>query len=248
VRRRYELVGGSPLLRETQRQADALSAALGLPARIAMRLWRPSVPEALADVPPSTQVCLVPVAPFSIPVYEAAARRSLGEAESARRLVAVAPFGTHPALVAAWAEGVRAALVGAERPRVVLTAHSLPRAVVDAGDAYVRLFEQAAAAVMERLELSCVVAYQSQGASGGEWLGPTLDEELRRAAADGCASVVVAPIGFLTEHVETLYDLDIEAQARAAELGLELRRTPALGAHPGLITGLADAARAVVER
>jgi ferrochelatase len=87
------------------------------------------------------------------------------------------------------------------------------------------------------------VAFQSQGMGGGEWLGPDLGASLDAARADGKAHVIVAPIGFLADHVEILYDLDIEAKALAAERGLSLTRTRSLNAEGGLIDALENVAR-----
>jgi ferrochelatase len=127
----------------------------------------------------------------------------------------------------------------------VLTAHSLPVSVLLSGDPYQREFEASAQAISSALGVPGTIAYQSQGEGGGEWLGPTLLETFSRVAreAEGRRKVIVAPVGFLADHVETLYDLDVEARAQAESLGLEFFRTRALGADPAL----ADALAAVVQ-
>ncbi len=242
MRHRYRAVGGSPLLEETKKQAAALGAALGLPTRVAMRLWNPRIPQVLGDLGPTDHVCLVPMAPFSVQVYEDAARRSLAERGDIPELVTIAPFGSRPELISAWTETILAQLpADHSATEVILTAHSLPQQVIDAGDPYASQFEAAARQVAAGLPVPTSLAYQSQGALAGRWLGPALEEKIRDAAERGLSCLVVAPIGFLTEHIETLYDLDIEARAFTERLGLTLVRVPALGAHPGLIAALRGA-------
>ena len=125
---------------------------------------------------------------------------------------------------------------------VVLSAHSLPSIAIQRGDPYARLVEASAAAVSRGLDRSVRLCYQSQGADGGDWLGPTVRETLTAIAGAGTREVVWAPFGFLADHVETLYDLDLEARAIAEELSLSLVRVPALNLHPGLTSALAAVA------
>jgi ferrochelatase len=103
--------------------------------------------------------------------------------------------------------------------------------------------ERSAQKISARLGRSFVLAYQSQGADAGDWLGPDLRSALTAAKRRGKRRVVIGPMGFLTDHVETLYDLDIEARAWAAAFGLEFERVPALNAAPGLIAALEAVAR-----
>lgn len=252
--RRYQAIGGSPLLRVTEQQARALELESGLPVLLGMRLWEPSVEAALREAARRelTRLVLVPLAPFSVDVYAAAARRSLEAVRaelgaSTPELVACQPWGTEPAFVDAQRELLAERLAQLGECKVVLTAHSLPRAAIRAGDRYQAEVEASARAVAARLGRECELSYQSQGADGGEWLGPGLRETFERlASAPGPKTVMVSPFGFLADHVETLYDLDIEARAWATELGLTFQRVPALNTHPGLIRALgAVAARAL---
>jgi ferrochelatase len=214
-----------------------------------MRLWEPSVEAALREAARRgiTRLVLVPLAPFSVEVYGAAALRSLEAvraelAEKAPELVVCAPWGTEPAFVEAQRAALAARLPAAEASAIVLTAHSLPRAAIRAGDRYQAEVEASAKAVAERLGRACALCYQSQGADGGEWLGPDLRQTFQRLREQGVTRVTLSPFGFLADHVETLYDLDIEAQRWASASGLSLDRVPALNTAPGLIEALATVA------
>jgi ferrochelatase len=151
-----------------------------------------------------------------------------------------APYAEEPDFVAAHAELIAAR--ASPTAAVVLSAHSLPQIAIDRGDPYARLVAAAARAVSARLGRPTRLCYQSQGADGGQWLGPSVRETLTALAAEGQREVVWAPFGFLADHVETLYDLDVEARAIAEELSLSLVRVPALNLHPGLTAALAAVA------
>jgi len=248
--RRYEAIGGSPLLRVTEAQARALEAHTGLPVLLGMRLWEPSVEDAFRQAAERgiRRLVLVPLAPFSVEVYGAAARRSL---EAVRpelgsrtpELVVCEAWGCEPSFVAAHSALLAARLgIDSRQSAVILTAHSLPRAAIRAGDRYEVEVGASAQAVSARLGRACELAYQSQGADGGEWLGPDLRQTFARLSESGVRQVTLSPFGFLADHVETLYDLDIEASAWASACGLGFERVPALNTAPGLIDALAAVA------
>jgi protoporphyrin/coproporphyrin ferrochelatase len=243
LRRRYEAIGGSsPLLQTTREQAQALAKRLEAPVLVAMRLWEPGVEKALAGAAALglSRMVVMALAPFSQHVYWDAAVKVAAAAKSTIELVPSAPYAEEPDFVAAHVESIQR--YGSPTAAVVLSAHSLPRVAIERGDPYARLVEAAANAVSARLGRPARLCYQSQGADGGEWLGPTVRETLTALAAAGQREVVWAPFGFLADHVETLYDLDIEAQAIAKELSLSLVRVPALNLHPGLTAALAAVA------
>jgi protoporphyrin/coproporphyrin ferrochelatase len=165
----------------------------------------------------------------------------------------VSAWGTEPALIDAFVETIEKALegMGHETQReipIVLTAHSLPQRVIDAGDEYEIQFREMARAVagwLEMLGFSVHVAFQSQGASSEAWLGPGLAETFADLARAGARSALIAPIGFVAEHLETLYDLDIEAPVLAKKAGLErILRAKAVCDGPRFI----DALETVVRR
>ena len=242
LRRRYEAIGGSsPLLQTTREQAQALAKRLEAPVLVAMRLWEPGVERALVGAAGLglTRLVVIALAPFSQHVYWDAAVKVAAAANTSVQLVPSAPYGEEPSFVGAHVEAIRRASANAA---VVLSAHSLPNVAIQRGDPYARLVEASASAVAAQLGRPVRLCYQSQGADGGDWLGPTVRETLVALAAEGQREVVWAPFGFLADHVETLYDLDIEARAIASELSLSLVRLPALNVHQGLTSALATVA------
>ncbi|RYZ07916.1 MAG: ferrochelatase [Myxococcales bacterium] len=243
LRGRYEAIGGSsPLLQTTREQAVALAKRLEAPVLVGMRLWEPGVEQALAGAAALglSRLVVIALAPFSQHVYWQAALKIAQAAQTPIQLVPSPPYAEEPEFVAAHAE-----LITRHAPEaapLVLSAHSLPRVAIERGDPYARLVEGAANAVSARLGRPVRLCYQSQGADGGAWLGPDVRETLSALAAEGHREVAWAPFGFLADHVETLYDLDVEAKAIAAELSLSLVRVPALNLHPGLTAALATVA------
>ncbi len=155
----------------------------------------------------------------------------------------IARWSTHPGFIQAVASKVEEALRGWEgsQPVVVFTAHSLPQKVVEQGDPYAQELEESARRVAETLGLArWEVAYQSAGASAVPWLGPDVGDVVRDLARQGVRDVLVVPIGFVCDHVEILYDIDIELQALARELGVRLRRTASLNDDPTFIQALGE--------
>lgn len=246
MQRRYQAIGGSPLLAATQRQARLLEQISGYRTFVAMRLWKPTVEAVLPQIAATgvRRVCLLPLAPFSVEVYADAARRAQHRLQglgAELELVSVAAWGTQARFVRAQVEHIRRHLP--EPPfELVLTAHSLPLPVIEAGDCYAEEVAQCAQAVSAGLGCATQLAYQSQGAEG-RWLGPDLQSVLEQLAARGSQRVVLAPFGFLAEHVETLYDLDVEAASWCRRLGLEWKRVPTLGEDPEFIAALHELVR-----
>jgi ferrochelatase len=255
VTHRFEQIGGSPLMKTTAAQAEALARRLGVPVGIAGRLWPPYPAGVVADLvrQGATTLVSIPLAPQSVSVYHAQVREAAA-AHAGLDVRCAPPWGLEPALIDAFVEAIDEALARfpeAERAQVpvILSAHSLPRRVIDAGDAYEREFRAMAAAVESALAAhhanAVRVAFQSQGMDGGEWLGPDLPATFASLAGDGARAVVVAPIGFVADHVETLYDLDIEAPGIAAKAGLtRFERAPAMNVRPRFL----DALEAVTRR
>jgi ferrochelatase len=258
LRRHYEAIGGRSPLNEISAQiADKLQRVLRVRVAWASRLWKPAVRDVIQSLAREgvERVAMVPLAQHSAQIYAADARRA---AEGVGLTIACAPnWGQSPALCAAFASRIAAALAVSpdlRRTTLVMSAHSLPRAVVDAGDPYEREMRAAAESIAgivnRRLgrAVHWTVAFQSQGATDPadgsvEWLGPDLKAALDDVEARGDRHVVVAPVGFLADHVEILYDLDIEARSVAAERGLSYARTPSLNADDDLVEAIAGVAR-----
>ena len=259
----YRRLGGaSPLLEMSRAQAAALEARLGDGAAgevrvfIAMRYWHPRADETAVAVK-----AFAPEKVILLPLYPQFSTTTTGSSLVEWRRVATAVWAggaylralccypTDGALVAAHAALLARALETVGRsapPRVLFSAHGLPKRVVAGGDPYVWQVEATARAVAHLLAgLDWVVCYQSK-VGPLEWVGPAIAGELRRAAADG-ASVVVVPIAFVSEHAETLVELDMQYAAMAKELGVPAYvRVPALGVCEGFIDGLAGLARAAL--
>jgi ferrochelatase len=259
VTRRFERIGGSPLMRITQAQADALAARLNLPVRVAGRLFHPYPKDVIAELHASGARTIVslPLAPQSVHVYHAAVREAAA-AYPDLTLREVPPWGLEPALIDAFVESIDETLESAPAPEsersaipIVLTAHSLPVRAIQAGDPYEAQFRAMASAVEDRLRARgnpTFVAFQSQGMTGDAWLGPDLPETFSRVAAAGARGVLIAPIGFVADHVETLYDLDIEARPIAERAGLtRFLRAPAMNTRARFIDALDAIARRALE-
>jgi ferrochelatase len=238
VRSRYAAIGGSsPLTKWTRVQAEALQAALGTPVFFGMRNWRPFVKESMeqaraAGIQRLACVCLAPqYAEMSIGLYMRHAQAAAGGIE----LVWAHSYHDEPTLLAAFAERL-AGVAG----RVLFTAHSLP--------APNERYEQEARATAAGVARAAGIAdwdfaFQSQGMSGGQWLGPTVESCLDRYAAEGLRAVTLQPVGFVCDHVEILYDVDIHFRDYAATRGIALHRPESLNGSPRFTAALAEVAR-----
>ena len=256
-----EMPGGrSPLAELTFAQARGLEQALAqsgpaLPVFVGMRNWHPFLHETLAEMAGkgARRALAVILSPLRT---DASWDRYMQDVAEARARVAGAPevgfapaWFESPRFVAAVADRARAAL--AEVPadarastRLVFTAHSVPTAMA-AASPYVSDLNAASRAVVRRLgHTQWSIAYQSRSGSPRQpWLEPDIGDALRRLAADGARHVVVVPIGFVCDHVEMLYDLDVEARRVAASAGLALHRAAAVNDHPEFVAMLADLVR-----
>ncbi len=254
LRRRYEAIGGaSPLTARTREQAEALErrlAACGRPVPVyfAMRNWRPFIREVMARIRADgierlVVICLAPqYSRASIGLYYRRVQEAITDLGMNAEIVWTRTFHDHPLLVEAYAEKL-APLAGGRR--VLFTAHSLPERILEAGDPYDREARATAAAVARRLGLEqWDFAYQSQGATDEPWLGPTVESVLDRYAAERVREAVLAPIGFVADHLEILYDVDIHFVTYARERGIRLLRPESLNASPTFIAALAEIARA----
>lgn len=253
--------GGSPLVALTEAQGLALKTALGdlgrVEVAVAMRYWHPFADEAARAVKrfDPDRIVLLPLYPQYSTTTSASSLKDWHRAARAVGLakptVAVCCYPREGGFIAAQARLVMVGLAEASvlvpgvRPRVLFSAHGLPKRVVDDGDPYqvhVETTARAIAAAAGIAEGNYVVCYQSK-VGRLEWLGPDTEHEIQRCGADGVPAVVV-PIAFVSEHSETLYELDIDYRARAKAAGVPAYvRVPAVGTEPEFIEGLARLVR-----
>jgi ferrochelatase len=236
---RYRRIGGrSPLDEITEAQRAGLERELGLPVYVGMKHWRPRIAEAVEAALASGAETLVGLvlAPhysrLSIAGYHERLKSALhGRAE----LVFVESWHDHEPFLDLLASRVR----GFDG-HVVFTAHSLPERILGDGDPYRDQLLETSRLVAERAGLAdWSFAFQSASATGEPWLGPDILEELQTLAANGQRRVLVCPVGFVSDHLEILWDLDIEAREKAAEVGLELERIESLNDDPEFVRALA---------
>lgn len=258
IKNRYACIGGrSPILEKTKAQAAALQTALGgnghFAAAVGMRHWQPRIAEALAafrDQSIERVVGLV-MAPhysrMSIDLYFSKVDEQRGDLE----IAPIREWHLLPGLVTALAERIRTALERFPREQraavpLLFTAHSLPRRILDTGDPYPSQLAETVAAVVDRIGArEHHFAYQSAGRTGEPWLGPDAGEAVDALATAGHRAVLVVPIGFTCEHVEVLYDVDVELRQQARGKGVHLERIEMVNDHPTMIAGLADAVSGV---
>lgn len=237
---RYRRIGGrSPLDDVTEAQRAALERELGVPVFVGMKHWRPRIAEAVESALAGGAGRIVGL--VLAPHYS---RLSIGEYRE--RLDAAVAERAEIVLVESWHDHPGFLDVVADRVRgtdawVVFTAHSLPERILDEGDPYREQLHETSRLVAERAGLDqWSFAFQSASPTGEPWLGPDILEELDRLHAAGERKVLVAPVGFVSDHLEILWDLDIEARERAAELGLELDRIESLNDDPAFVRALAE--------
>ena len=269
ITHRYGLIGKSPLTGLTLEQGRLLGASVGLPVYVGMRNWKPYIPDVVAQmradgVERMIAVCLAPQnSRTSVGLY----RRYLMAAADGMEIDFVEGWAEHPLLAEAFADRLRAVW----RPElpVLFTAHSVPCRTIQGAqppaedapqlvpmkltnepDPYPIDAKKTAAAVAAKFadagltEDRWFFAFQSQGMSGGPWIGPAVEDTLKALRAAGETEVLIQPIGFLCDHVEILYDIDIGFREFGESIGLKISRPESLNSSPILIEALADVVRA----
>jgi ferrochelatase len=240
---RYRLIGGSsPLAEITERQRAALDRELQIPVHVGMKHSAPRIAEAVKAAEAGGADLIVGV--VLAPHYSA-----LSIAGYRDRLEAALVVGTELRFVESWYDhgpylDVLADRVRGTHAHVVFTAHSLPARILAAEDPYRDQLLETSRLIAERAGLErWSFAFQSASETGEPWLGPDILEELDELHMRGVRDVLVAPVGFVSDHLEILWDLDVEARERAAELGLELDRIESLNDDPAFIRALAELVR-----
>ena len=252
VKHRYGLIGRSPLTDLTLRQGDLLARELGLPVYVGMRNWKPFVADAvramtLDGVKRAVVICLAPQnSRTSVGLY----RSALGNGVPFT-IDFVESWHDHPLLIEGFAEKLRSGLerarhdMGTKIP-IIFTAHSVPQRTITEGDPYEEQAKETASLVARQAQLSPEdwrFAFQSQGMSGGAWLGPTVEATIINLKEKGHRGVFLQPIGFLCDHVEVLYDIDVGFKQFAEKEGVRLWRAESLNDSLLLAKALADIAR-----
>ena len=253
VERRYTMIGRSPLTEITLQQGRLLAAKLRLPVYVGMRNWHPYIADVLRQMVTNTVryavvICLAPQnSRTSVGLYRAALRSCT---DPELRFDFVESWHDQPQLIEAFAEKLRTGRDKVQREMgkvvpVIFTAHSVPERTILQGDPYETQAGETARLVARAAHLEPVewrLAFQSQGMSGGAWLGPTVEATLMDLKRSGYSGVFIQPIGFLCDHIEVLYDIDIVFHQFAEREGIRLWRAESLNDSPLLISALADLA------
>jgi ferrochelatase len=259
LKQRYRRVGGrTPLLEITRSQADALEKKLlreGMPARVSfgMKHWHPFVEDVVekisADNPPIlVGVALAPhYSKLSIGGYEDSVRRGLARKNSNVQFVMVKSWHTQLSLIKALSARVSNGLheMTESGPTIVVfTAHSLPLRAVSIDDPYrAQLLETSQLVAIDANVTDWDFAFQSASGPHGNWLGPSLKDKISELSMRKIKQILLCPVGFVSDHLEILYDLDVEAKEYANSLGITLSRVSSLNADPLFIEALAAVVR-----
>jgi protoporphyrin/coproporphyrin ferrochelatase len=239
---RYERIGVSPLNEITERQRAGLERELGLPVHTGMKHWRPRIAEAAAQViaDGARRVVGLVLAPHYSRLSVGGYRDRLAAALDGRAaLDMIASWHDWPPYLDVVADRIRG-----DRGRVVFTAHSLPARILAEGDPYRDQLLETSRLVAERAAVAdWSFAFQSASETGEPWLGPDIIDHLEVLHAQGETRVLLAPIGFVCDHLEILWDLDVAAREKARGLGLDLDRIPSLNDDPAFIAALAALVR-----
>ena len=235
---RYRAIDGSPLTAVTRAQAAALGEQLRLPTFVGMKHAPPFIADGAAEAQKAgiKRLVALPLAPHFAEMSVGGYRRALAAAWDGE-LVFIPGFHDHPGFIKAIRAVLSEALAESWPDRLFFTAHSLPARIVAEGDRYYDRLLESCRLVEAGMKLpKWEFAFQSASTTGEPWLGPDLLEAVERS---GARDVLVCPIGFVADHLEVLYDLDVEAQAFARSKGIRIRRTASFNARPDFIEAMA---------
>jgi protoporphyrin/coproporphyrin ferrochelatase len=254
IRHRYSLIGFSPLPCWTLLQADQLSQSLQMPVFVGMRNWKPFIADAVKAIARERYerviaICLAPQnSRTSVGLYRGAV---VGDGNLPFKMDFIEEWHDQPLLAKAFAEKLGAGWEkactesGAKLP-VIFTAHSVPQRTITDGDPYERQSKETAELVAKEAGLAAgdwTFAFQSQGMSGSVWIGPTVEDAIRNLKTKGHRGVFLHPIGFVCDHVEVLYDIDIAFNKFAEKEGMRLWRAESLNGSKALTAALAEIVR-----
>ena len=257
LKERYAAIGGSPLYSITKQLVQAVQETLdlGSPGRfkvyMAMKHSAPLIENVVGEMAKSglTQAVAVALAPFrsrlSSDAYYKIVRQANNLLDRPLQWSFPENWHLHPCFLELWNQSIEAALSKCtEAPMVIFTNHSLPARIQEWNDPYTQQFEMSAQALAKMCGLSkWATAFQSEGGGNQPWLGPSLMDVIQKSNADGVGAFLLAPIGFLMDHLEILYDLDVEGQVEAKKTGISLDRTAMPNNHPLLVSLVGDLIR-----
>jgi len=258
ITERYRLIGGrSPLLAITRSIATKLERIIRLPVYVGMRHWHPYIGDVVAQMMDDgvrriIAICMAPhYSSMSIGAYRTRLDEAVVAVEREVAVDFVENWHTQPIYLAGVAANVREtmirfALEQQERVMVIFTAHSLPAAILERGDPYDSQLRETSRLLAEQLRLPedrWTFCYQSAAQTGVPWLGPQIEDLVVDLAAEGEKNLLIAPIGFIADHVEVLYDIDIGVQEIARASGVRVERTPMLNDGPALVGALTSLVR-----
>lgn len=256
--RRYQVIGGSPLIQITQAQAAALESALGWPAVAGMRFSAPTIADGIRELARHgvEEIAAIILSPQFSPLLMGGYARAIEAAraevgEGAPRVEIAGAWHDQPAFTGALAKRLAEALAELpaderEHVAILITAHSLPRRVAEQEPGYLAQLRDTADALARAAGLLAdrwQFCWQSAGHEPGEWMKPDFADLMPAIAASGGKSVIVVPVQFLADHLEILYDVDVGAREQAERAGLAFHRIASLNVDPGLTAALAEVAR-----
>ena len=255
---RYQRIGGkTPLLDITREQASKLQALLGDEYRvyIGMKHWHPYIAQAVDEIVRNAhqRMLALALAPhysrFSIDGYIQRVRDAIAKAGASLDVTYIESWNDHPLFLQSIAERMETARKKFDAKdwndiEVVFSAHSLPEKILQSNDPYPQELRETCEGVAPLIGLEhWRFAYQSPGRTGEKWLGPEILATLDTIAAEGHQRVLIAPIGFVADHLEVLYDIDVECADRARKLGIDMQRIESPNASPTFISALAAIVR-----
>lgn len=251
MKERYRLIGGkSPLLEITQAQASGVGELLGdkYKTYVGMLNWAPYITDTIDQMKSDgiKEALALIMAPFTSPVatgkYDFTVEKALDKYNKELRIKILTNWHVNRGFIDIILNKIDEALSGFENRKdalIIFSNHSLPREALE-GDAYEMKIRQTTDLLSERLDMECTTAYQSQGSSNVDWLGPKTEDVIEGAKKAGKEGVVVVPLCFAADHIETLYDIDILFKATADKAGIKFARTTSLNTTPEFLALLAD--------
>jgi ferrochelatase len=261
ITHRYSLIGGgSPLLRLTTLQAEALAKLIAHPVYVGMRNWKPFIPEAVRrlagdGVKRVVAVCLAPQnSRTSTGLYRKYLMDAVVQVSPGLAVEFVESYHGHPGLIEAFCERAAVALLAAKDETggpvpVIFTAHSVPERTIAEGDPYERQVRETSALVAKAMGLTEYrLAFQSQGMTAEKWIGPTVESQIDELAQAGCKNVLLVPVGFVSDHVEILYDIDVLFRDYGKARGVSVRRSESLNDSPKFAAALASLVTARIKQ